>query len=145
MDTPISDKAVTAEEASKLMNEAVDAAPHRFYGPIALLMQDRLMNAQRVADMAALAGEIREGGTAERQIREGVALAKAVMATPSPAALPYLDTTRPEIAAELDSFAKAFTEGRDALAAQGCANEAAVLGGAAKALAVRAASLRGRQ
>jgi hypothetical protein len=50
---------------------------------------------------------------------------------------------REAIAAELESFAKAFTEGRDALTSQGCANEGAVLGGAAKSLAVRSASLRG--
>jgi hypothetical protein len=90
----ITDGAVTAADASKLMNDAIEAAPHRLYGPLAFLAQDRLMNAQRVADMAALAGEIREGGTAERQIREGVALAKAVLATPSPAALPYLSADR---------------------------------------------------
>lgn len=97
----ITDEAVTPPDASKLMNDAIEAAPHRLYGPLAFLAQDRLMNAQRVADMAALAGEIREGGTAERQIREGVALAKAVMATPSPAALPVLNTTTDAEIAEL--------------------------------------------
>lgn len=52
---------------------------------------------------------------------------------------------REAIAAELNVFASSFAEGRDALAAAGCPGESAVLGGCAKALRARAASLRGEQ
>jgi type IV pilus biogenesis protein CpaD/CtpE len=66
------------------------------------------------------------------------------------AALPVLNTakdseTRDAIADELNMFASSFAEGRDALIASGCPSEAAILGGCAKALRARAASLRGKQ
>lgn len=52
---------------------------------------------------------------------------------------------REAVAAELNTFASSFAEGRDALTASGCPSEAAILGGCAKALRARAASLRGEQ
>jgi hypothetical protein len=77
------------------MQKGIEAAPHRLYGPIAEVVQDRLINYLRVADMAILAGEIRPGGTAERQIREGVALAKAVLAMPPLSPVSSPDTPPP--------------------------------------------------
>jgi hypothetical protein len=77
------------------MQQGIEAAPHRLYGPIAEVVQDRLINYLGVADMAILAGEVRPGGTAERQIREGVALAKAVLAMPPQSAVSSQDTPPP--------------------------------------------------
>jgi hypothetical protein len=65
-----------------LIRKASDAAPHRLYGPIATLVQDALAHAENLAGFALVPGAIKPGGTAERDINGGIALAKAVLAMP---------------------------------------------------------------